>query len=229
VTADELVIPANRPVFVKLTACADSIGGCNVIHSFWVPELAGKKDVVPGHENTLTIEADKPGTYLGQCAEYCGLSHANMRFRVIAKSADDFDTWLTEQQQGPAQPVTTTDSSGKQVPANNAADLMINTFGCAGCHQLEDSSQASYGPNLTHLASRTVFASGAYKLNRQNLIDWLLDAPKMIPMQSEDCRLPPGEGICVGMPSFIENTPPGQQSMTQQQAEDIADFLLEQK
>ena len=71
-----------------------------------MPELAGKKDVVPGHDNTMTIEADKPGTFLGQCAEYCGLSHANMRFRVIAKSPDDFEQWLTEQQQGPAQPLT---------------------------------------------------------------------------------------------------------------------------
>jgi cytochrome c oxidase subunit 2 len=228
VTADELIIPANRPVYVHLSACSDTIPGCNVIHSFWVPELAGKKDVVPGHDNTMTIEADKPGTFLGQCAEYCGLSHANMRFRVIAKSADDFDTWLQQQQQGPAQPVTTTDADGKQVPANSAADLMINTFGCAGCHTLDDSSKASYGPNLTHLASRTVFASGDYELNRTNLISWLLNAPGMIPMSSQDCRKPPGEGICVGMPSFTENTPKGMKVMTHDEAAEIADFLLGQ-
>ena len=166
VTADELIIPAGRPVYLHLTACAETIGGCNVIHSFWVPELAGKKDVVPGHDNTLTIEADKPGTYLGQCAEYCGLSHANMRFRVIAKTADDFDAWLAEQQQGPAQPLTVerpTPTATKQEPAGEAQDLMINTFGCTNCHMFDDSSKPSYGPNLTHLASRTTFASGVVR------------------------------------------------------------------
>jgi cytochrome c oxidase subunit 2 len=231
VTADELVIPAGRPVYLHLSACASKTD-CNVIHSFWVPELAGKKDVVPGNDNKLTIEADEPGTYLGQCAEYCGLSHANMRFRVIAKSADGFDTWLTEQQQGPAQPVTVDvkqpDGTTKTEPAGPAQDLMINTFGCAGCHALADSSQATYGPNLTHLASRTVFASGSYKLDRANLVNWILDAPSMIPMESQGCRLPPGEGICVGMPSFTQNTPKGQPTMTRAQAEQIADFLLGQ-
>jgi cytochrome c oxidase subunit II len=230
VTADELVIPANRPVYVHLSACSDTIPGCNVIHSFWVPELAGKKDVVPGNDNTLTIEADKPGTYLGQCAEYCGLSHANMRFRVIAKTAADFDTWLQEQQQGPAQPVTITGADGKQGPAGSAQDLMVNTFGCAGCHTLDDSSKASYGPNLTHLASRKVFASGSYELTRTNLVSWLLNAPGMIPMQSQDCRLLATNPsvTCAGMPSFTENTPKGMPVMTHDQAAEIADFLLGQ-
>src|SRR5262249_26048766 len=110
VTSGELIIPTGRPVHLSLTSCSDTLGGtpeqpaCNVIHSFWVPELAGKKDVVPGHHNTMTIEADKPGTFLGQCAEYCGLSHANMRFRVIAKSPDDFESWLSDQQAGPVEP-----------------------------------------------------------------------------------------------------------------------------
>ena len=235
VTADELVIPTGRDVFVKLDACEGSGTSktCNVLHSFWVPELAGKKDVVPGQTNTLTLSADKPGTYLGQCAEYCGLSHANMRFRVIAKSPADFQTWLSEQQQGPVNPLTEPDPDDpeKQIPAGPTQELLVNSknFGCVNCHIFDDSSTASYGPNLTHLASRTTFASGAYPLTRQNLIDWVLDAPSMIPMSSQDCRLPPGQGICVGMPSFIHDTPAGYDVMTQQQAEDIADFLLEQK
>ena len=111
VTADEMVIPTGRDVFVHLDAC-DGTGAaktCNVIHSFWVPELAGKKDVVPGQTNTITLSADKPGTYLGQCAEYCGLSHANMRFRVIAKSPADFQEWLSQQQQGPVNPLYESD------------------------------------------------------------------------------------------------------------------------
>ncbi len=233
VTADEMIIPTGRDVFVHLTACdgAGAAKTCNVIHSFWVPELSGKKDVVPGQENTLTLNADKPGTYLGQCAEYCGLSHANMRFRVIAKSPADFQTWLSEQQQGPVNPLT--DSDGK--PAGPTQELLTNAknFGCVNCHVFDDSSKASYGPNLTHLASRTTFASGSYPLNRSNLINWVKDAPSMIPMSSQGCRLPPSAGgICVGMPSFTTDTPtspPGYKPMTQQQAEDIADFLLEQK
>ena len=229
VTADELIIPTGRDVFLKLQACDPKTGPavtCNVIHSFWVPELSGKKDVVPGQTNTLTISADKPGTYLGQCAEYCGLSHANMRFRVIAKSPADFQQWLSEQQQGPVNDLM--DSNGD--PAGPTQKLIVNTFQCTNCHIFDDSSKAFIGPNLTHLASRTTFASGSYPLTRSNLVNWVKNAPSMIPMSSQDCRLPPSpSNICVGMPSFTENTPPGQQSMTQQQAEDIADFLLEQK
>jgi cytochrome c oxidase subunit 2 len=228
VTADEMVIPTGRDVFLKLTAC-DGTGTaktCNVIHSFWVPELSGKKDVVPGHDNTLTISADKPGTYLGQCAEYCGLSHANMRFRVIAKSPADFQQWLTEQQQGPVNALLASDGT---TPAGPTQQLIVKTFQCTNCHSFDDSSKATYGPNLTHLASRTTFASGAYPLTKDNLVNWVKDAPSMIPMSSQGCRLPPGQGICVGMPSFTKNTPPGMQSMTQTQAQDIAAFLLEQK
>jgi cytochrome c oxidase subunit 2 len=90
VTADELVIPTGRKVHLKLKACEQDT--CNVIHSFWVPELSGTRDVVPGRTNELTLNADEPGTFLGQCKEYCGLSHANMRFRVIAKTPKDFET-----------------------------------------------------------------------------------------------------------------------------------------
>jgi cytochrome c oxidase subunit 2 len=228
VTADELIIPTGRDVFVKLNAC-DGTGAaktCNVIHSFWVPELSGKKDVVPGQTNTLTLSADKPGTYLGQCAEYCGLSHANMRFRVIAKSPADYQQWVDEQKQGPVNPLYQSDGT---TPAGPTQELIVKTFQCTNCHIFDDSSKATYGPNLTHLASRTVFASGSYPLNKQNLTRWVRDAPSMIPMSSQGCRLPPGKGICVGMPSFINDTPPGMQSMTPQQADEIADFLLEQK
>jgi len=229
VTADELIIPTGRDVFVHLNAC-DGTGAaktCNVIHSFWVPELAGKKDVVPGQTNTMTLSAEKPGTYLGQCAEYCGLSHANMRFRVIAKSPADFQKWLNEQQQGPVNPLYDSDGT---TPAGPTQELIVKTFQCTNCHVFDDSSKAAYAPNLTHLASRTVFASGAYPLTKTNLVNWVKNAPSMIPMSSQDCRLPPSpSNICVGMPSFIENTPPGEKSMTQQQAEAIADFLLEQK
>ena len=226
VTANELHVPTGRDVFVKLTACdqslpggADNNPGCNVIHSFWVPELAGKRDVVPGRENTMKFRAEKPGTYLGQCAEYCGLSHANMRFRVIAQSPDDFDAWVAGQLADPAVALDDTD----------AADLFTKKFQCTNCHTTEDSGASVYGPNLTHLASRTTFASGYYELTREKLVEWILNAPSLIPMESEECRLPPSpfEHTCVGMPSFTENTPAGQPTMTKAEAETIADYLLE--
>jgi len=224
VTADELHVPVGREIQMTLRACDPSLGtpptgGCNVIHSFWVPELNGKRDVVPGRDNTLSFTAEEEGTYLGQCAEYCGLSHANMRFRVIVESEREFEDWLASQQDGPA--VTLAE-------AGNAGELFSTKFGCTNCHTTEDSSLSVYGPNLTHLASRTTFASGYYKLTRRNLINWILDAPSMIPMESEECRLPPGPGVtCVGMPSFVKNTPPGQPTMTRAEAEELADYLLQ--
>jgi cytochrome c oxidase subunit 2 len=231
VTANELVIPAGRPVKLTLRACDESLPGkCNVIHSFWVPELNGKRDVVPGHDNHWSIEADKPGTYLGQCAEYCGLSHANMRFRVIAKEPTEFDRWVGEQQQGPAVPLQVGTGAATK-PAGPAQDLISTKFQCTNCHSLADSKVSSYGPNLTHLASRTTFASGYYELTRDRLIQWVYNAPGLIPMQSERGREPgePASGHSVGMPSFSQNTPAGQPTMTQQEAQQIADYLLQLK
>ena len=231
VTANELVIPAGRPVRVNLTACDESLPNkCNVIHSFWVPELNGKRDVVPGRKSFTTIEADKPGTYLGQCAEYCGLSHANMRFRVIAKEPQEFDRWIGEQQQGPTVPFQIGTGAQTQ-PAGPAQELMSTKFQCTNCHSVGDSKVSSYGPNLTHLASRTTFASGYYELTRGRLVDWVHNAPGLIPMESKACREPgePAAGKCVGMPSFSRDTPAGQPTMTQQEAEQIADYLLQLK
>jgi len=231
VTADELVIPAGRTVRVNLQACDESLPNkCNVIHSFWVPELNGKTDVVPGRNNFTTIEADKPGTYLGQCAEYCGLSHANMRFRVIAKEPSEFDRWVGEQQQGPAVPFQVGTGADTK-PAGPAQDLMSTKFQCTNCHSVGDSKVSSYGPNLTHLASRTTFASGYYELTRDRLIEWVHNAPGLIPMQSKACREAgePAAGKCVGMPSFSRDTPAGQPTMTQQEAGQIADYLLQLK
>ena len=231
VTANELHIPTGRDVLLTLRACDESLPGgtdegapgCNVIHSFWVPELAGKRDVVPGRDNQLKIHTDRPGTYLGQCAEYCGLSHANMRFRVIAQSPSEFDAWMAGQQQGPAVSLAR---------AGDAEALFTERFQCTNCHTTEDSKLSTYGPNLTHLASRTTFASGAYELTRANLVRWIMDAPELVPMESEDCRsgAPGSVGItCVGMPSYTKNTPKGQPSMTRAEAETLADYLLRLK
>jgi cytochrome c oxidase subunit II len=226
VTANELHIPVGREVSLDLEAC--DAGVCNVIHSFWVPELAGARDVVPGRTNQLTISADEPGTYLGQCKEYCGLSHANMRMRVIAQTPEDFEEWLSNQQQGPVNPLTEEDADGNPVVVDEPAPQLIEKFLCTNCHSFEDAATASIGPNLTHLRSRTTFASGYFELDHDNLVEWLLDAPGMIPMESGGCREIP-QGICVGMPSFTENTPEGEPAMTRDEANTIADWLLEQR
>jgi cytochrome c oxidase subunit II len=210
VTSTELHIPIKTKVY--LSQLSD-----NVIHSFWVPELAGKKDVVPNHDNHNTIEADEPGTYLGACAEYCGLSHADMRFRVIAEPMDKWKQWLAGQQEGPAQPWS-----------GEIKQLTANKYQCTNCHIFNDSTKTNYAPNLTHLASRTTFAGGVYEVDTTNLHNWVLNAPSMIAMQSKDCRLPP-PATCVGMPSFTKNTPKGQPVMSQQDADTIVTYLLGEK
>jgi cytochrome c oxidase subunit 2 len=143
-----------------------------------------------------------------------------MRFRVIAQSPDDFQSWLDSQREDAAVALS---------DAGDAEKLFTTKFQCTNCHTTEDSSLSTYGPNLTHLRSRTTFASGYYELTREKLIQWLLDAPSLIPMESEDCRLPP-PATCVGMPSFTKNTPNGDTkkypTMTRREAEILADFLL---
>lgn len=210
VTSTELHIPVGTKVYLSQRST-------NVIHSFWVPELNGKKDVVPGRTNHNTIEASEPGTFLGACAEYCGLAHADMRFRVIAQPMDEWQEWLEGQQEGPAQPWE-----------GEIRELTGTKYACTNCHIFDDSTRTNFGPNLTHFASRKTFAGGVYDVNRKNVVDWILDAPSMVPMQSKDCREPP-PATCVGMPSFVKNTPKGMPTMTRQEAETIADYLLGEK
>jgi cytochrome c oxidase subunit 2 len=212
VTANELVIPAGRPVRLELKSD-------NVIHSFWVPELAGKQDVIPGRRQKLVIEADEPGLFKGQCAEFCGLAHADMRIRVRAVTEADFRNWISAQKEGPVQPFK-----------GRISDLAGKRFECVNCHVFDDSSKTSYGPNLTHLRSRETFAGATEELDRTNLAGWILDAPSKVPMQSKRCRtgLAP-DTDCVGMPSFTKHTPDGKPVMTQAEAETIADWLLKER
>lgn len=210
VTSTELHIPINTKVY--LSQKSD-----NVIHSFWVPELNGKKDVMPGRTNHNTIEADKPGTFLGACAEYCGLSHADMRFRVIAQTKSDWKAWLAGQQQGPAQPW-----------AGKIKQLTSTKYACTNCHVFNDSGKSTGYPNLTHLHSRSTFAGGTYEINPKNLTNWVMNAPAMIAMESQKCRTPP-QTPCVGMPSFTKNTPKGLPVMTKADADTIVTYLLGEK
>ncbi len=235
-TANELHLPVDTDVELHLQACdaGPAEGTCNVIHSFWVPELAGKTDVIPGRNNFVKINAERTGTFLGQCAEYCGLSHANMRIRVIVQTREEFDAWLAQQQQpGPELNTTEVDAQGNETqvpigPPDAAPTLIQTTFGCTNCHSIGDSSASSFGPNLAHLASRDYFAGATYELTRENLVDWVMDAPGMVPMDSE-LGCPSPDLTCVGMPSFTKGLPGGTAPMTRQQAETIADFLLEER
>ncbi len=215
VTSTELHIPVNTKVDLALNSSFQ-----DVIHSFWVPELAGKKDVMPARTNRLTIEASKPGTYLGACAEFCGLSHARMRFRVIAEPMADWIKWRDKMSGPPAQAITP-----------EIEKLVSETYLCTNCHVFDDTTASPYGPNLTHFADRSTFAGGSYETNPKNLRRWLLDAPSMVEMPSKDCRIqpPPPNVICRGMPSFTKNTPPGQKTMTEADANTLVQFLIGEK
>jgi cytochrome c oxidase subunit 2 len=174
-TATELHIPANRPVFLEMDALGVQTAEGGVLHSFWVPRLAGKQDVVPGHTRTLTIEANEPGqVYSGQCAEFCGLSHANMLFRVYTHTQEDFDAWLAAQAEAAADPTDELAQRGAEV---------FTEAQCIACHAIEgyEGAEARVGPNLTHFASRNTFAGGIFDNNEENLRAWLENPPGVKP------------------------------------------------
>jgi cytochrome c oxidase subunit II len=157
ITANELIIPVGRTVELKMSSA-------DVIHSFWIPQLMGKQDVMPAHVNDLWFAAEEPGQYFGQCAEYCGIQHAQMRMNAIAHSPEDFAAWATRQQQ-PAQPTTELAQQGAEVLAQNA---------CVGCHTIAGTiAQGKVGPDLSHFGSRTTLAAGILQNTPENLARWL--------------------------------------------------------
>jgi cytochrome c oxidase subunit 2 len=176
-TANELHMPTGTPVYLSLK-------GADVIHSFWVPALSGTQDVVPGHVNHLMFETDKPGVYLGQCKEFCGLSHANMRVRVFVQTPAAYRTWVAQQQQ-PAQKAALSGdaAAGQKLFLNGGAGGSFpGGPACSGCHSvLGTTAQGVVGPNLTHFASRTRFAGETYVNNTTNLTNWLNNPAAMKP------------------------------------------------
>jgi cytochrome c oxidase subunit II len=185
-TANELHIPIGRPVRLTLRSTEpglDSPGAgqvaAGVIHSFWVPKLAGKQDVIPGRENKMTLIAEEPGVYLGQCAEYCNLSHANMRLRVIAQDPLDFGDWVAQQKEPAATP-----ESG---PAAEGLAIFVGNGGCVSCHAVNgvEGAVSQVGPNLTHLKSRSMFAGAIFENTAENLRKWVKDPPAMKPMRPD--------------------------------------------
>ncbi len=165
VTANELVLP----VGVQVNADVESV---DVIHSYWIPNLGGKIDAIPGTTNQIYILVEKPGTYTGQCAEFCGADHAQMRMTVVAKNAADFDAWVKGQQAPPPQ---------LSAEASQGQDIFL-AEPCIGCHTIAGTkAQGNVGPNLTHFASRSIFAGGTLPNNPENLSKWLADPQAIKP------------------------------------------------
>jgi cytochrome c oxidase subunit 2 len=195
ITANEMVIPEGTDIALRLYSR-------DVTHGFWIPELNGKRDVVPGHPSEFNIAADHPGEYYGQCTVFCGLSHGNMRMKVIVMTKPDYAKWLVQQQRPASNPTTALAKLGKAA-----------FTACAGCHRINGQftpkqpidQVSDNAPNLTHLMSRTIFASGNFDLRKNtpkcraqgihysipdcvdeaNLRAWLRDPPALLPMAAD--------------------------------------------
>ena len=165
-TANEIHIPVNQPVRIVLSSP-------NVIHSFWVPELQGKMDLVPGQINTMWLEANQPGVYWGECAEFCGTQHAKMQFVIVAEPLDVYEAWVAQQQQPATEPVDALAQMGRQV------FLEAN---CLYCHTIKGTdATGNLGPDLTHLASRRTLAAGTIENNIGNLGGWIANPQHIKP------------------------------------------------
>ena len=181
VDANELHIPAGEPVQVKLSSR-------DVIHSFWVPNLIGKRDLIPGYTSSLFLNADRPGVYRAQCAEFCGMEHAKMALAVVVHSRDDFATWLATARTPAAVPNDSSARDGRQV---------FLAGPCSSCHAISgEPAYGTVGPNLTHLASRKTLGAGTLPNTRGNLGGWVVDPQSIKPgvrmpsnsLESKDLR-----------------------------------------
>jgi cytochrome c oxidase subunit 2 len=164
-TANEIHIPVGEPVQI--------VGSSpDVIHSFWIPNLQGKKDLVPGHTTSAWLQADRPGVYRGQCAEYCGAQHAKMVALVIAERRPQFDAWYNGQLQDAKQPSDSVTTKGQEVFLKSA---------CSVCHTIGGTlAGGTVGPSLTHLGSRLTLAAGSLRNSRGNLGGWIVDLQALL-------------------------------------------------
>ncbi|GGH47972.1 cytochrome c oxidase subunit II [Microbacterium album] len=173
VTANEIHIPAGERVRLDVSSQ-------DVIHSFWVPELGGKIDMLPGASNSIWLEASEPGVYWGQCAEYCGEQHALMRIVVVAHEPDEFEGWVEAQLRTPPSIVEGEESPGDELIARGREVFLSSS--CVYCHAVAGSAAlGEVGPDLTHLASRQTLAAGTLPNDRANLSAWLLDPQAIKP------------------------------------------------
>lgn len=177
-TANELHIPIGVPVLVLLKSA-------DVIHAFWVPELSGKTQAIPGVINRQWLQADRPGVFRGQCTQYCGVQHAHMAFEVYAQPQAAFDQWLSAQQAAASAPTT--------APAKRGAKLFEER--CAGCHTVRGSKAAGVqAPDLTHVGSRRLIAAGTVVNTPENLLDWIQHVQEIKPgTLMPDMKLSPAE------------------------------------
>ncbi|MDZ7705983.1 MAG: cytochrome c oxidase subunit II [Trueperaceae bacterium] len=168
-TANELHIPVGQRVRLNLTSD-------DVIHSFWVPKLAGKKDLIPNQNNVMWMmaDADKPGVYFGQCAEFCLTAHAHMRFRVVADTEDDFGAWVSAFQNAANQQVVA------EPQIQQGAELFMRK-GCAGCHAVRGVAQGQAGPDLTNFGQRLTVGAGILDNTPEDLARWLRDPQQVKP------------------------------------------------
>jgi cytochrome c oxidase subunit 2 len=158
-TSNEIHVPAGEPVELRVRTD-------DVIHSFWVPRLNRKIDLIPGKTSSIVIDARKPGLYRGQCAEFCGLQHANMAFLVVADEPARFQRWL----------------AGEARPATASGGAPFVAAGCSGCHRVAGTAaDARYGPDLTHVASRRLIAAGTLENTPENLAAWIRDPQAVKP------------------------------------------------
>ncbi len=168
ITANEIHVPVGEPVEFQLTSS-------DVIHSFWVPELYGKMDLMPGTTTTLTFTVDEPGRYRGQCAQFCGVSHANMALYIVAQEPQEFEDWLQQQREPATLPAEGSIlAEGREIFLSSA---------CVYCHAVRGTNPASaeIGPDLTHLMSRETIAAGILENNTGNLAGWILDPQHLKP------------------------------------------------
>jgi cytochrome c oxidase subunit II len=180
-TANELHIPVGRNVRIRLE-------GADVIHSFWAPSLAGKQDLIPGRANELTIRAERPGVYRGQCAEFCGLQHAHMAFVVVAEQDAVFEAWLRAQRETADETPDAEIAAGQQVFLSRP---------CAACHTIRGTSATgTIGPDLTHVGGRKYIAAGLFETTRGSLAAWIADPQTlkpgntmpMVPLSADELR-----------------------------------------
>lgn len=161
-TADEIHVPASADGQYATYLTLQSM---DVIHSFWVPQLGGKVDLIPNRNNYMWIDPREPGIYLGNCAEYCGTQHANMLLRVVAQTPDDFHAWAAQQQQ-----------AANEDTAVQEGKVAFEALSCVNCHTIRGTSaNGKFGPDLTHLMSRTEIGAGVEPNTNENLRAWVAD------------------------------------------------------
>ncbi|MAM62986.1 cytochrome c oxidase subunit II [Maritimibacter sp. UBA3975] len=163
--ANEVVLPLGEPVEIRLKST-------DVIHSFWVPSIAGKMDMIPGRVNTLTVTATREGRFRGQCAEFCGLAHPLMAFEAVVLPPEEYDAFLADLDGEARDAVTPQERRGAEV---------FQTSGCVACHRVQGISDARIGPDLTRVGGRAALGAGMWEMNTGNLAGWIADVGDMKP------------------------------------------------